>query len=228
MAAPSKKVVLFLPQRTDPKRGDLPCADLLPLELLQIAGPAIRDGYDVRLVDAMVEPNYLERVLAECDGALCFGSSCILGYQVYDGYVVSKAVRERYPRLPIFQGGWFPSVIPELYFRFDVADAVCLGQGEYTFPEMLAAASNGESLEKVAGLALWREGELVRTAARKPVDWNDVPKAPFELLDLEAYYRVQRKDPPPGHRIRHKFPDPPGLEGKKYRGISYFLSLIHI
>ncbi|MBL4771964.1 MAG: hypothetical protein JKY61_12685, partial [Planctomycetes bacterium] len=60
----------------------------------------------------MIEPNYMDKLLEACDGALLFGSSCILGYQVYDGYLAAKAVRERYPSLPIIWGGWFPSVIP--------------------------------------------------------------------------------------------------------------------
>jgi hypothetical protein len=110
-----KKVVLFLPHRADPKRGEIFSADLLPLELLQIAGGPVAEGYEVVMLDAMVEPDYIAKVLEACDGALLFASSCILGYQVYDGYVVAQAVRERHPDLPIIWGGWFPSVIPEMY-----------------------------------------------------------------------------------------------------------------
>ena len=90
-----RKVVLFLPHRADPTRGEIFSADLLPLELLQIAIGPVANGFEVILIDAMIEPKYLEKVLEACDGALCFASSCILGYQVYDGYVVAKAVRER-------------------------------------------------------------------------------------------------------------------------------------
>ena len=42
-----KKIVLFLPHRADPTRGEIFSADLLPLELLQIAtGPAAA-GYEI-------------------------------------------------------------------------------------------------------------------------------------------------------------------------------------
>ena len=44
----SKKVVLFLPSRVDPSIGDLPAADLQPLELLHIASPAEAAGYEVQ------------------------------------------------------------------------------------------------------------------------------------------------------------------------------------
>lgn len=112
-----RRIVLFLPHRADPGRGERFSADLLPLELLQIASGPVADGYEVVLIDAMIEPNYREKVLEACEGALLFASSCILGYQVYDGYLVAQMVRERFPQLPIIWGGWFPSVIPEMYFE---------------------------------------------------------------------------------------------------------------
>ena len=93
------------------------------------------------MIDAMIEPDYIEKLLEACDGALLFASSCILGYQVYDGYVVAKAVRERYPDLPIIWGGWFPSVIPEMYLEEGIADAVGIGQGELTFREVCEAVA---------------------------------------------------------------------------------------
>ena len=70
------------------------------------------------------------------DGALLLASSCILGFQVTHGARVAKAVRERFPDLPIIWGGWFPSVVPELYLQEGIADAVGLGQGELTFGDV--------------------------------------------------------------------------------------------
>ena len=70
----SKKIVLFLPHRADPGRGEMFSADLLPLELLQIASGPIADGYEVVMIDAMVEPDYLKKVLEACDDALLFAS----------------------------------------------------------------------------------------------------------------------------------------------------------
>ena len=95
-----KKLVLFLPHRADPDQGVRVSADLTPLELLQIAALPDKNGYECVLIDAMIEPDYMRKVLDACDGALCFASSCILGYQVYDGYLVALAVREKFPKLP--------------------------------------------------------------------------------------------------------------------------------
>ena len=149
-----KRLVLFLPHRANPAQGIRVSADLLPLELLQIAGFPDQEGYEVQIIDAMIHEDYMERVMEACDGALLFASSCILGYQVTHGAEVARAIRQRFPDLPIIWGGWFPSVVPETYINENVADAVALGQGELTFRDIVHALDAGESLESVPGLCL--------------------------------------------------------------------------
>ena len=206
MIQKKKRIVLFLPHRADPSRGEMFSADLLPLELLQIASGPVAAGYEVVLIDAMIEPDYIAKVLEACDGALCFGSSCILGYQVYDGYVVAKAVREKYPDLPIVWGGWFPSVTPEMYLQSGIADAVGIGQGELTFLDVVEALDSGEDLAKVPGLCVLRDGKPVYTEHRPVVGFDKFQPVPWHLLEYERYAELQTK---PTHlKVRHRFPLP--------------------
>ena len=191
MIAKKKKIVLFLPHRADPTRGEMFSADLLPLELLQIASGPVADGYDVVMIDAMIEPDYIAKVLEACDGALCFASSCILGYQVYDGYIVAKAVREKYPNLPIIWGGWFPSVIPQMYLDAGIADAVGIGQGELTFREVVQALDSGVDLATVPGLAVKRDGRVIYTDHRAVVGFDKFEPVPWHLLEYERYADLQ-------------------------------------
>jgi radical SAM superfamily enzyme YgiQ (UPF0313 family) len=219
-----RKIVLFLPHRADPARGEMFSADLLPLELLHIASGPAKEGYEIILIDAMVDPDYMEKIDEACEGALLFASSCILGYQVYDGYVAAKMVREKHPGLPIIWGGWFPSVIPELYFEHDIADAVGIGQGELTFMDVVHALDAGTPLDDVPGLALCRDGEVIRTAERPVVGFSQLEATPWHLLDFERYAELQVQ-PTRNLKIRHRFP----LPGKwtpqnPPRGFSYFSS----
>ena len=54
MIQQKKKIVTFLPHRADPSRGEMFSADLLPLELLQIASGPVAEGYEVVMLDAMI------------------------------------------------------------------------------------------------------------------------------------------------------------------------------
>lgn len=221
------KVVLFLPSRVDPAIGDLPSADLLPLELLHIAPTAEAAGWEVVVVDAMTEPDYLQQVLDACDGAQAFGSSCILGFQVWDGAVVARAVRERYPRLPIVWGGWFPSAIPELYLASDICDAVVFGQGELSFVDVLQAWRDGgreADLSAIPGLVVRKDGQVFWTERRPTTHLDELPPPSFHLIDLQKYYELQKRAARFGHRVRNRLPAPHHLEGRPFRGFSYFSS----
>jgi radical SAM superfamily enzyme YgiQ (UPF0313 family) len=218
-----KKIVLFLPHRADPTRGEMFSADLLPLELLQIASGPVADGFEVVMVDAMIEPDYIAKVLEACDGALCFASSCILGYQVYDGYVVAQAVREKFPKLPIIWGGWFPSVTPQMYLDAGIADAVGIGQGELTFREVVRALDAGADLATVPGLAIKRDGRMVYTEHRAVVGFDKFEPVPWHLLEYERYADLQVK--PTRMKVRHRFPLPGHWTPENPpRGFSYFSS----
>ncbi len=220
---PSKKLVLFLPHRADPERGEMFSADLLPLELLQIASGPAAEGYEIVLIDAMIEPDYKRKVLEACEDALLFASSCILGYQVYDGYVVAKMVRERHPNLPIIWGGWFPSVTPKMYLESGIADAVCIGQGELAFLDIVHALESGADLAEVPGLAVLRDGQEVRTPYRAVVGFDKFQPTPWHLLDYERYAELQVR--PTHMKVRHRFPLPgPYSPAHPPRGFSFFSS----
>jgi anaerobic magnesium-protoporphyrin IX monomethyl ester cyclase len=224
MIAQKKRIVLFLPYRADPAEGVRVSADLLPLELLQIAGIPDREGYEVVIVDAMVHENYMERLMQLCDGALLFGSSCILGYQVAHGAEVARAIRERFPALPMIWGGWFPSVLPEQYLKENIADAVCLGQGEHTFWEYIQALENGEDVANIPGLVIMRDGKPHYTPHRKVVGFKDIPDCPWHLIDFEEYVAMQN-DKSNKWKVRHKYADPWDMKpGTEQRGFSYYSS----
>ncbi|MCB9532564.1 MAG: B12-binding domain-containing radical SAM protein [Myxococcales bacterium] len=221
------KVVLFLPSRVDPEIGDLPSADLLPLELVHIAPGAELAGYEVVIIDAMTEPDYLEQVLAACEGAMAFGSSCILGYQVWDGAKVAMAVRERFPKMPIVWGGWFPSAIPELYLASDICDAVVHGQGELAFVDVLDAwksEGRGADLSAVEGLVIKKDGAVFWTPHREAVHLDKLPEPSFHLIDVQKYYALQKRTAQFGNRVRNRLPPPHHLQGRPFRGFSYFSS----
>ncbi|MEM7517403.1 MAG: cobalamin-dependent protein, partial [Planctomycetota bacterium] len=223
MISTKKKIVLFLPHRADPSRGEAFSADLLPLELLQIATGPAANGYEIVMIDAMIEPNYIAKLMEACDGALLFASSCILGYQVYDGFVAATAVREKYPDLPIIWGGWFPSVTPEMWLDAGIADAVAIGQGEITFEEVVEAVAAGDDLMNVPGLALKRDGEIVKTLPRPVVGFDKFKPVPWHLLEYERYAEIQTR--PSKLKVRHRFPLPGHwTPDNPPRGFSFFSS----
>jgi radical SAM superfamily enzyme YgiQ (UPF0313 family) len=224
MIQKKKRIVLYFPQQADPKLGAPSGKDLLPLSLLTIAGIPDREGYEVVLIDGNLYPaeEAFQRTVEACEGALLYATTGILGYQLADGYLCSQRVKAAHRSLPMFIGGWFASVAPECQLATGLYDAVALGQGEHTFRDLVHAVECGASLESVPGLALLRDGQVVRTPHRTVVGWNELLNCPWHLLDIEPYRQHQLK----GRKVREveRMPTPPGYEGKPFFGISYFSS----
>lgn len=218
------RVVLYYPERGDPKLGQPYSADLMPLEFLHICAPAMEEGFEFDIIDSMVESDPMGMLWEKLEGAMAFGSTCIVGYQVADGAEVSRQVRERFPGLPILWGGWFPSVAPELYLRDNLADAVCLGQGELTFRDWLVAVRDSKPFDDIPGLALWRDGQLFKTPWREVEALDNLPPPRFDLIDVDKYLDIQERQARTA-KVRYRFPDPPGFSMERpYRAISYFSS----
>jgi radical SAM superfamily enzyme YgiQ (UPF0313 family) len=220
-----KKIVLYQPQQVDASIGP-PCSgDMLPLEMLTISAYPHADGYEIEIIDASLysQEEGHRRALEACEGAMLYGSTGILGFMVTDGYACAQKVRERFPNLPRIIGGWFGSVRPDLMLREGVYDAVVLGQGELTFRDVVQAVDAGEPLDTIRGLALWRDGELVKTDHRSVVGWSEVANVPWHLLDIEPYRERQMQADSHSHILR--MPTPPAIGDRKpYFGITYFSS----
>jgi radical SAM superfamily enzyme YgiQ (UPF0313 family) len=179
----SGRVVLFFPSYYSDEAAP-------PLALIHLAAPLVERGYDVRIVDSAVSADCVSEVVSACEGALCLGISMVTGPMITQGVEVARAVRERWPALPIVAGGWHASILPEQTLRSPLIDAVVKGQGEITFLEMVERYARGErDLTGIGGSLFKQDGRVVWNGDRGYTDINALPRRPFHLVDFEAYAR---------------------------------------
>ncbi|MCY3001951.1 MAG: radical SAM protein [Planctomycetota bacterium] len=220
-----KKIVLYQPQQVDSTIGP-PCSgDMLPLEMLTIAAFPDKEGYEIVIVDAHLyeQDEAHRRLLEACEGAFLYATTGILGFMVTDGFRATSKVKQRFPKLPSIIGGWFASVRPELQLATGLYDAVVLGQGEHAFRDVVQAIDAGTSLETIPGLALWRDGQVIKTEKRGVVGWDGVHNCAWHLLDIAPYRDRQLQQGSHKHILR--MPTPPAIGSRKpYFGITYFSS----
>jgi anaerobic magnesium-protoporphyrin IX monomethyl ester cyclase len=177
------RVVLFFPSYFSDEAAP-------PLALIHLAAPLVARGYEVRIVDSAVAADPIQEVLAACEGAVCLGISMVTGPMITEAVHVAQAVRARYPGLPIVAGGWHASILPEQTLRAECVDAVVKGQGEITFLEIVERyAARERDLSGIAGCLYKKDGQVVWNADRGYTDINQLPRRPFELVDMEAYAR---------------------------------------
>ena len=179
-----KKIVFFFPAYASKEASP-------PLALIALSGPLVTAGYEVRIIDTALEPDYVAAVLRELDDALCLGMSLITGPMIRGALEVGRAAKAKYPDLPIILGGWHPSILPEQTLASDVVDAVVLKQGELTFLDIVERLAAGKSLGGVPGTLTKEAGAITWNPPRPHTAVADLPsRMPgYGLIDYDRYFR---------------------------------------
>lgn len=176
------KVVLFYPPYDGPPLS-------APLCLLALAGSLLEQGFDARVIDAAVTPDWPRAVAEEAHGALLFGVSLLTGPMIRSALRAAAIVRERYPSLPIVFGGWHPSLAAEQTLQNPLVDFIVRGQGERTLVELAHRIASGSPAEGIRGVN-WRDGETIVHEAERPLEnLNNLPAPAYHLADYGAYAR---------------------------------------
>lgn len=103
--------------------------------------------------------------------------------------VALRKVKAHVPRKRIVLGGPGPASVAESLLRaYPVADAIVLGEGEETLPEVVRALTAGTDLTSVAGLVVQTEGGVRRTPPRARIGTLDeLPLPAYDRVDLGRY-----------------------------------------
>jgi anaerobic magnesium-protoporphyrin IX monomethyl ester cyclase len=179
----SKKVVFFFPAFSSQEAT-------APLGILAVATPLLRAGYDVRILDSTITPNFQKRVLEELEDALCLAISLVTGPMIQETVQIARAAKQLYPDKPVILGGWHPSLLPHQTLAAEYVDIVVKGQGEDALLEIVQRIEAGDSLEGIAGAGYKEEGRLVFNAPRPLKPIHDLPPKAYHLADFDAYERV--------------------------------------
>ncbi len=148
--------MLFYPPYEGPPLG-------APLALLCLASPLLKAGFNVKLVDNLLAPDYENEILRETEGAICLGISVLTGPHIGAAVRVSRAVKKLRPDLPIVFGGWHSSLATEQTLNEPYVDAIVRGQGELTLLELVQRIAEGQSWHGIRGLSFkddrWNDRE---------------------------------------------------------------------
>src|SRR6516164_3889444 len=158
----SKKIVFFIPSFSSIEAT-------APLGLLAISTPLLRAGYQVRIIDSSIEPDYKKRVLDEVKDALCLGISLVTGPMIKETVEISRAVKQWNRNFPVVLGGWHPSLLPGQTLEAEYVDVVVRAQGEESMLELAGRLSDGAPLDEVRGIGFKRDGQPVFTPERPMV-----------------------------------------------------------
>ena len=173
--------MLFYPPYDGPPLG-------APLALQCLASPLLQAGFEVKLVDNLVSPDYEKTILRETADALCLGISAYTGPHIGAAVRVSRAIKKLRPKMPIVFGGWHASLATEQTLREPFVDAIVRGQGELTLLELVQRIAEGREWHGVRGLSFKDgDGKIVHEPERPVANINDLPAPAYHLSDPGIY-----------------------------------------
>jgi anaerobic magnesium-protoporphyrin IX monomethyl ester cyclase len=180
----TRKVVLFYPPYDGPPLG-------APLSLLCLASPLLQAGFEVKLIDNLIYPDYETAILRETEDALCLGISVLTGPHIGAAVRVSRAVKKLRPALPIVFGVWHASLATQQTLSEPFVDAIVRGQGELTLLELAQRMADGQDWHGVRGLSFKEtDGSTVHEAERPVTNINDLPAPAYHLADPSIYASI--------------------------------------
>lgn len=185
MRADSGSVLLVNPTITRQRNARF------PLAVLSLAA-ALEDRHPWVLLDGNVDRDFVAsalRIIGERK-VCAVGLTVMGGPQLRSAIAASKAIRARFPAVPIVWGGAFATHCPQAALNAPYVDFVVRGQGEETFTRLLERLSgrSGDSLESIAGLSWRRDGEIVHNERRAFTAASLAARLPYERLDNPAQY----------------------------------------
>jgi anaerobic magnesium-protoporphyrin IX monomethyl ester cyclase len=181
--ARSKKILFFFPAFTSTDAT-------APLGILAIATPLLRAGYEVKLIDSTITPNFKKRVIEEMADSLCLAISLVTGPMIKEAVEIARESKRLYPDKPVVIGGWHPSLLPDQTLAADCVDIIVIGQGEEAFLEIVQRIEEGESPRGIFGAAYKENGVLTFNPPRKLRPLGDMPPKAYEIADFDGYERV--------------------------------------
>jgi radical SAM superfamily enzyme YgiQ (UPF0313 family) len=168
---------------------------LQPMGILYLASALRAAGHEPAIIDMKVE--YLD--MAETVRRIVNFAPDVLGitamtYEADCMQELVEAARKAMPGLKIVVGGAHAANLPEPTLRKGPGiDAVVIGEGEVTLPELIEAFEGKRELASVQGIAFLDQDAFVKTEARPYIeDLDAYPWPAWDLVPMKKYFDIPR------------------------------------
>ena len=183
------KILFIYPHIGDGKRRQPRLKRYFPWGFATVMRFLEDDGHEVHLLDIYgndLLPNEVEDRLRK----QTYECVCVSGFASYNySYVLwlAQRIKRLQGDIPVIIGGILADLHYEILMAKPEIDICVIGEGELTAIELFR---NMDNLAKVQGLALKRNGNVVKTPERELIrELNGLPLPNFGLWNMEKYLR---------------------------------------
>lgn len=178
------RILLVKPDISSVSVGFSTLARMAPLDLLMVAASV--PLHTSMILDMRLEPDIafettLERFQPDVVGLTGYSA------EAWAAKDLCRRAKRVWPEVPVVMGGYHATMATEDVMAEPAVDFAVIGEGEETFPDLVAAIERGGGFAEVAGIAYRQGDEWVRTGRRPLV--ADLNGLPFPDWSLVARYQ---------------------------------------
>jgi len=157
-----------------------------PLGILTIGTLLRKQGYQVKLIDFLVEDNPLDILEKELDdNILCVGVS-VMTPQIPNALEISEVIKNYNKNIPVIWGGIHPTLFPKQTIVNPLINFLITGEGEISFPKLLEFFNNKGDLDNISGLVYEKDNKIIKNQEKDLIDLNDLPILDYSLLSSKT------------------------------------------
>ena len=111
--------------------------------------------------------------------------SCVTGTQLWALQLCEYIKKDISSDIATIMGGPHPTFFPEILSQSSYLDMICIGEGEYVLPEILAATKIPDDIQQIENMHVKIDDRIVQNPVRDLI--NDLDSLPF--VNRESLYR---------------------------------------
>ena len=164
-----------------------PSLTVPPLGLAYITSALKRNHVEAKIIDLNIENISLSTLLSHEKPEVIGISSIVTNAR--QALEIAKESKDILPQSFVVLGGPYPSMMGDrLLTRHKEVDAAVVGEGEFTFPELIKRLQNGQSLDTAEGLIFREDGKIKSNSPSNPIyPLDQIPYPAREELQLHLY-----------------------------------------
>ena len=179
-----------------------------PLGILYIASVLERNGYQVNILDAVIE-NPKKRLLENGKAFIgltwnrlkdeihkynpdIVGITCSYSSQSHNLHKTARVIKDIDKNIHVMTGGAHPSVSAYEVLKDENIDVVVIGEGEITVLQYLRCLEEGRTFENLDGFAYKKDSTIIVNAKTRFIE--NIDSLPFparHLLPMERYFKLK-------------------------------------
>jgi anaerobic magnesium-protoporphyrin IX monomethyl ester cyclase len=118
-----------------------------------------------------------------------FGCAVMPGPQLKQAIPFTRQIHEQFPDVKIVWGGYLASKQCDVVLNSGCVYYVVNGMGDITFPKLIEAIKNNETVADIKNLIYLKEGKVVKTGKDHIPNLDELPGLPYK--DLDERYSIK-------------------------------------